>query len=429
VTKSPEIGETMSTAVRAGTANSVDDGMAAMAAPHGIESVQMPKRICMVAYSHFHSDARVTRYAETLAARGDQVDVIALKRSKGEAGRETRGNITLVRFQTRAGKKEKSPLSFLLPVLRFLFVSSIWIARQHCRKPYDVIHIHNVPDFLVFAAWYPKLMGAKIILDIHDIVPEFYESKFGADRRATIIKLLKRLERASAAFADHVIISNHLWRDKYSARTGAHAKCSVLINNVDVRIFHPRPRTRNDGRIIIIFPGGLQWHQGLDIAIRAFQRVSAELPQAEFHIYGEGDMKGSLTTLAGEMGLQKKVKFFAPLPVREIAELMAQADLGVVPKRADSFGNEAYSTKIMEFLAVGTPVVVSGTKIDRYYFNDSVVKFFESGDEQALADAILEVLGNESLRRALTENARDYVSQNSWDSKRPEYLRLVDSLC
>ena len=97
-------------------------------------------------------------------------------------------------------------------------------------------------------------------------------------------------------------------------------------------------------------------------------------------------------------------------------------------KRADSFGNEAYSTKIMEFMALGVPVVVSKTTIDQFYFNESVVRFFESGNMEKLAEAMLEVLRDGELRRRLVTNAFAYVAQNSWDSRRGDYLRLIDSL-
>jgi glycosyltransferase involved in cell wall biosynthesis len=96
---------------------------------------------------------------------------------------------------------------------------------------------------------------------------------------------------------------------------------------------------------------------GLDIALRAFQQVLREFPKAEFHIYGDGIMKPSLIELSRELGFNGNVQFFQPLPVKQIADIMANADLGVVPKRADTFGNEAYSTKIMEFMSVGVPVV------------------------------------------------------------------------
>jgi glycosyltransferase involved in cell wall biosynthesis len=402
--------------------------LAALVAQHRVQPRPRPRSICMVTYSDFQSDARVSRYAEALAERGDQVDIVALCPSPGLPQRETFGNINLFRVQSRYAKTEKSPVSFLLPVLRFLALSSLWITRQHARKRYDLLHIHNVPDFLVFAAWYPKFTGAEIILDIHDVVPEFYASKFQAPENALFVKLLRWVERASARFADHVIISNHLWLDKYATRTGAKGKCSVFINNVDARVFRPRPRTRTNRKPIVLFPGGLQWHQGLDIAIRAIPKVKAELPDLEFHIYGEGSMKDELVALARELRLNGSVRFFNPVPVREVAEIMANADLGIVPKRADSFGNEAYSTKIMEFMALGVPVVASSTKIDRYYFNDSVVRFFESGNQDALAQAMLEVLRDAGLRRRLVANASSYAAQHTWDSRKRDYLALVDSL-
>jgi glycosyltransferase involved in cell wall biosynthesis/peptidoglycan/xylan/chitin deacetylase (PgdA/CDA1 family) len=387
-----------------------------------------PRHVCMVTYSHFLSDTRVMRYAEALSERGDQVDVISLQGAGETLERETIGHIHIRRIQERVGRRGKSRLSYLLPVLRFFFAASLRIARQHARQRYDLLHIHNLPDFLVFAACYPRLNGARTILDIHDVLPEFYSSKFGVREDCLGIRMLKWVERMAAACADHVIISNHLWLDKYTARTGAGGKCSVFVNNVDTKIFHPRTRTRRDGKFILIFPGGLYWHQGLDIAIRAFQQVAAAVPQAEFHIYGDGNMKESLVALARELQLDGKILFFDWIPVRDMAGIMANADLGVVPKRADSFGNEAYSTKIMEFMSLGVPVVISSTKIDRYYFDDSVVRFFESGNSDALAEALLDMYRDENLRRSMAERASVYATRNSWESRKRDYLHLVDSL-
>ena len=390
---------------------------------------RQPRRVCMITHSFYENDNRVTRYAEALAQRGDEVDVVALRRGPELPEQELMSGVQVHRLQTRAGKNERTKLDFLWPLLRFLTTSSLWLRKSHRQKPYDLIHVHNIPDFMVFAAWYPKLKGAQVLLDIHDIVPEFYGSKFGIPNGSFTVRSLKTVERFSARFADHVILANHLWLEKYAARSAPAGKCSVFINNVDSDIFQYRPRTRKDGRQIIIFPGGLQWHQGIDIAIHAFKKISNQVPNAEFHIYGDGNMKPKLIELVDELGLKDRVRFFEPLRIRQIAEVMADADLGVVPKRADSFGNEAYSTKIMEFMSVGVPVVISSTKIDRFYFNDSVVKFFESGNVDALASGMLELLNNAPLREAMVKRASEYVTQNSWEVRKSDYLALVDSIC
>jgi glycosyltransferase involved in cell wall biosynthesis len=338
----------------------------------------------------------------------------------------------LHRVQDRFGKHESSSWSFLWPLLRFVVVASRWLIGHGGRRSFDLIHVHNIPDFLVFAAWWPKWRGVPVILDIHDIVPEFFASKFKSSERSWLVRALIGVEKLSAAMADHVILANHLWLDKYAARSAPRAKCSVFINHVDDGIFR---RTADialppsaSAAPLIMFPGGLQWHQGLDIAIRAFAVLRQRLPAAQFHIYGDGSSKPELMQLAASLQLGDSLRFFEPLPLREIARVMATASLGVVPKRADSFGNEAYSTKIMEFMSVGVPVVVSSTRVDRHYFDDRVVRFFESGNVPALAQAMWEVLTDTSLRDSLVAHANAYVQRHSWGRHKPAYLRLVDDL-
>jgi len=325
-------------------------------------------------------------------------------------------------------RNERGKWTYAWRLMRFLLVSSIFMSKRHHRIKYDVVHVHNLPDFLVFAAWYPKMTGARIILDIHDIVPELFANKFDAKPGNLYIALLKFIEKASAAFVDYVIVSNHLWYEKLLSRSVPKEKCSVFLNHVDPALFYRRERTRTDDKIIVIFPGSFQWHQGLDIAIEAFALVQKRVPNCEFHIYGGGDEKTELIALTEKLGLNDKVKIFGGAPLETIADLISNADLGVVPKRADSFGNEAYSTKIMEFMSQGIPVVVSRTKIDNFYFDNSVVHFFTSGDVQALAEAMCEVIENGALREKLIAGGYRYVDLHSWDRRKNEYLNLVDTL-
>ena len=122
------------------------------------------------------------------------------------------------------------------------------------------------------------------------------------------------------------------------------------------------------------------------------------------------------------------MRFRELVSVREIAAIMADADLGVVPKRADSFGNEAYSTKIMEFMAVGVPVVAANTKIDRHYFNGDVVRFFESGDVDSLAREMSDLLRNPESRQQMVARASQYAASHCWERRKVDYLTLVDHL-
>jgi glycosyltransferase involved in cell wall biosynthesis len=384
-------------------------------------------KVCMVAYTFYEEDNRVRRYAEALAKRGDQVDAVALRKG-GQPKEETLNGVHIYRIQSRV-VNEKNKLTYLVRILSFLFRSMLFLTRRQLSgNRYDLVHVHSVPDFEVFSAIVPKIMGSKIILDIHDLLPEFYTSKFKTGKDSFTFSALVAAERVSAAFSDHVIAANHVWEKRIEDRSVNHGKCTTMLNFPDTDIFRKRGRMRTDGKFVIIYPGTLNYHQGLDIAIRAFARIEAQTPEAEFHIYGEGDQADLLRSLISELGLQSKVFLNNRLPLDEIAGVIESADLGVVPKRKDGFGNEAFSTKILEFMTLGVPVIVPDTLIDQYYFNDSVACFFRANDENSLADALLLMIKNRDLRQKLVANASEFVRQYNWDSNKHTYFELVDSL-
>src|SRR5579885_1912657 len=262
-------------------------------------------KVCMLSYSYYEGDARIIQYASALAERGDEVDVICLKHP-GDSPRDVLDSVNVFRIQERT-KDERGLLTYLCRILRFLVVSAAVLTKRHLRRRYSVIHVHSVPDFLVFAALVPKLLGTPVILDIHDVLPELYASKFHASCNSLLFRSLVLVERISVAFANHV-----------------------------------------------------------DVAIHAFSKIKDEIPDAEFHIYGEGPAKPSLMDLSRSLGLERRVIFHSALPTAEIVRVMAASDLAIEPKRVSSeFGNEALSMKILEFMSVGVPVIVSRTKTHR----------------------------------------------------------------
>lgn len=385
-------------------------------------------RVCMLAYTFYEGDNRVMRYAESLAARGDEVEVIAL-RKPGQPREMLCEGVRVICVQERV-KDERNAVHYLLRVLTFMLRASVVVSARHLRRPYAIVHVHSMPDFLVFAALLPKLAGAKLILDVHDLSPELYAAKFVGGNSSLAFRLLQVIERWSAAFVDHVIVANHLWQQKLLNRSVSEQRCSVFLNLPDSSIFNRRGAAGTPvATPILLYPGSLQWHQGLDVAICAFAQVIENGTDAEFHIYGDGQAKGSLTKLAEKLHLQQRVCFHQAQPLREIAKIMEAATIGIVPKRANSFGNEAFSTKILEFMATGVPVIAGDTAVDRYYFDDEVVTFFRSGCADHLALRIQELLSNPERRRRQADAAMQLVRETySWETKKGEYLGLIDAL-
>jgi len=381
----------------------------------------------MLAYSFYEADARIMQYASALVERGDDVEVIAL-RKPGQPATAVIDGVNVFRVQTRT-VNERGQLSYLYRIVRFLIVSAAVLARRHLAHRYQLVHVHSVPDFLVFAAIVPKLTGTPVILDIHDVLPEFYASKFKASHESFLFRLLVMVERVSIAFADHVIVANHLWCRRVAQRSRHPEKCSPIRNYPARKLFNPDARTHKEGKFIITYPGSLNWHQGVDVAIGAFAKIKDELPSAEFHIYGEGPAKPSLIQLTDSLGLSGRVIFHGSLPNQEIVRVMANTDLAVEPKRVGSaFGNEALSMKILEFMAVGVPLVVSRTRIHEFYYSDTLVKYYDSDNEEELASKILLLTRNPSLRTQLVANALKYVEANNWDIEKGRYLDIVDDL-
>jgi glycosyltransferase involved in cell wall biosynthesis len=324
---------------------------------------------------------------------------------------------------------ERGKFGYLRRILIFLLRAFLFLARPSNVRRYDVIHVHNVPDFLIFAALLPKLFGTKIVLDIHDILPEFYASKFSLSPDSLTVRMLKFCERLSTAFSNHVIIANDLWRERLIGRAVTPDKVTTIRNYPDPVFFATRQQPAPHAGFLLMYPGTLNSHQGLDIAIRAFARLAPEMPDLNFHIYGEGPALPELRTLSDELGLAGRLEFFGFLPVKEIGNRMAQADLAVVPKRVSTgFGNEAASTKIMEFMSVGVPVVVSRTRIDSLEYGESVVHFAEPENDAAWAEAIRTLKNDPEYRAQLVANSFAYLGHHNWAKRKYDYLGIVDSL-
>jgi glycosyltransferase involved in cell wall biosynthesis len=383
-------------------------------------------RACMVAYSFYDSDNRVRRYAECLVRHGHQVDVISL-RPRGEKKIVKRNGVTVYRIQERT-INENGKTQYLSRLLKFLFLSVFYLMRNHNRKPYQLIHVHSIPDFEVFSALVPKLSGARVILDIHDIVPEYYASKFGVRHNSTIFRLLVLMERLSAGFADHVIIANHIWQETLLKRSVKKDKCTTILNYPDPIIFSGRSPGRQDDAIVFLYPGSLNWHQGLDIAVKAFSRIKDEIPNARFDIYGDGSAANEIRDLIQERGLQGRVFLKESVNMESVAVLMARADIGIVPKRNDPFGGNAFSTKTLEFMLSKTPLILSKTRIDDVYFDDSVVMFFEPENEKDLAQCMLRLAKDKPMRQRLAEAGYRFAERMSWNHKENIYLELIDDL-
>ncbi|WP_263358372.1 glycosyltransferase [Acidicapsa ligni] len=382
----------------------------------------------MVAYTFYETDNRVRRYAETLVRRGDQVDAIVLRRP-GQTPFDVIRGVNVYRIQKRV-VDETHPFTYLAKLLFFLLRSFYMLSTHHLRRHYDLIHVHSIPDFEVFSTLIPRLMGAKIILDIHDIVPELYASKFKISIKSFPFRLLVWMEKLSVRYSHHVIIANHLWFERLVSRSASLERCSTILNYPDPLIFHSvkGPATQHSDEFVMCYPGTLSWHQGVDLIILAVARLRDKAPNLRLLVFGDGPERDKLQALVKEHRLENQVTIGAGVALEQVAEVMRHVDLGVEPKRKRSFGNEALSTKILEFMAMDVPVLASDTLINQRYFSGGLVDFFVSDDVDDLASAIFRLMNDSQRCATMRERGLQYIQLNNWDAKMHEYLDLVDVL-
>lgn len=390
----------------------------------------------MIVFAQYPGDeTRVQRQAEALIGRGLAVDVLCLRGTDAGLSEpvEVVGGVQVYRLPASRSYGKASFAHLMLEYLAFFWHVMIALIRLHPRRRYGVVQVHNLPDFLVFAAWFPRMLGARIVLDMHDLMPEFLASRTGRAMDDLLVRLVKLQERLSCAFADHVITVTDLWRDTLIQRGVPASKVSVVMNVADDRVFRPRPELgspRVPGALRLFYHGILAPRAGLDLVLEAIARLHDELPGLSFTIHGrKGDFSEALRVTAGQLGIADHVVFSHELrPVSDLPALIAASDVGVVPYRPDVFTDGILPTKLMEYAALGMPAIVARTQAVSAYFDDATAELFAPGSVEGLVSAIRRLARDRERLRSLSAHARRFGERYSWSAQSASYLALVERL-
>ncbi len=387
--------------------------------------------VCQVVQNVYDIDPRVRRKSEALVAAGYTVDVLALRAEGGKKSYTLNG----VHVRTLAlGKKRASLARYFFEYAAFFLWILIRVPLQMLERRYAAIEVNTLPDFLIFAPFLARWMGAKLILDMHEITPEFYMSKYGIAAHAWIIRLLTWLERVSFQFADRVITINQPIEDLLVSRGLDRSKSTILMNAVDEARFardstpqnFSTPRERE--KFVMMYHGTLTNIYGLDIAIEALALAHTEMPGAELWILGSGPEQVSLAKQAAARGLSAKVRLVGQVPALEIPGWLRQCDAGLLPIRRDVFLDFAFPNKLPEFIIAGKPVIVSRLKAIRHYFSEDALACFEPNSHKELAKQMLRLYHSPRLRSDLSANAAKEYSPIRWEVMKEMYLSLMDEM-
>jgi glycosyltransferase involved in cell wall biosynthesis len=383
-------------------------------------------RFLMIAYTTYVHDGRVRRHAEALVERGDHVDVLCL--DSGHNGLHAGVNVFGMPMPRYRGGRR---LSYVRSYLWFFGMAAWKTLRLSLKQRYDAVIVCTMPDAAVLCALPARLFGSKVLLDVHDTMPELYREKFGGRRGAVGARLLMLEERTSARLADAVLAVHKPHRARLIEAGVPADKVWTVMNAPDPAIFQTSTNSRSGddtGPFMLVSHGTMARRCGLDVAIEAAALARRKIPGLRMTLIGRGDFVDEAKRLVTHLSLHECVRFIDEVPVEQLPRLLSAASVGLVPYRASSATHLMLPVKLLDYAALGIPTIAARLLTLEHYFDDSAVRFFEPGDAAQLADAIEELYRHPERRTELARNARRVLERIGWPVQRVEYCRAVDSL-
>lgn len=387
----------------------------------------------MVVFSSYPADPRPRRAAEALLKEGMEIDLLCEADEKLPR-RERLGKMQIIRLPIthfRGGK-----LSYAYQYSAFILLSAWVLAWRSLRRRYDLIYVHNMPDVLVFCALLPKMLGAKVILDQHDPMPELMKTIFGFQDDSFAVRLIRLLERWSLGFADLVITVNVACQRLFSERGCPTEKIGVVMNSPDGDIFpfrkarsYPVPASVTGKPFVIMYHGSLVERNGLDLAVEALANVRKVFPNAELKICGRRTpFLEQVMQRVRSLGLDRCVHYLGPKSLEELVGEIATCHVGVIPNQRNPFTDINTPTRIFEYLALGKPVIAPSTPGILDYFAEDSLLVFESGNSSDLARQIEYAALNYQEAIRVAERSQQIYLQHTWKEERQTLVDLVRTL-
>jgi glycosyltransferase involved in cell wall biosynthesis len=385
-------------------------------------------RFCIISHSHYPYDARVSRQARALVLAGHEVDIICL-RYEDQPFVQRADGVTV--YHIPLGRLRGGALRYLFEFVAFQLAATALAGALHLRRRYRVVETTSVPDWLVFAAIVPKLLGARVLLDLHECMPEYGATKYGLPMEHRMVRILAFLERISIGFADFVTTCTEQMRERFIERGAPAEKIDVVLNSFDEERFAPErylgAAPQNEG-FTLVCHGTIEPNYGLDLVVRAVSLLKERIPGLRLEIWGGGTHEPEVKALTRELGLEDRVRFNGWVTMEQLMPHLAAADAGVVAVRRDAFRDVTLCTKMFDLVSLQKPVVISRTRAVEAYFGSECFKMFESGDERGLAEAIYALYADPSLRARLVQRATERGEPYRWVHQAKRYVEIMERL-
>ncbi len=387
----------------------------------------MTKRVCVIRLSTYIGDMSVQREVATLYKAGFETHVICMDAIKKEANYQREliiDGVYVHRLPTT--RKKLGTGRYMFDYLLFFFLAMLKVTQLHLQRRFDVVQVNTMPDFLVFATIFVKLLGAKVVVMMQEPMPELWETMRGAPAP----RLIKWTEQAALWYVDESLTVTQQLKDAYVSRGARADKISVILNVPEPTFLEvatestvaPQPEY-----FTLVCHGAIEERYGQDTMLEAMVLLKEKLPQARLRIMGAGSYEAEFQAQIVKLGLEKQVNFLGWVSFAQMVQEIKAADVGIVAQKASPYSNLVHTNKMYEYIAFGKPVLATRLKSVAAYFGAEALHYFESGDPVSLAEGILYLYHHPEKRRTLVENAQKLYEQYKWEKQKEIYLAVFNS--
>src|SRR5579884_799130 len=381
-------------------------------------------RVAIVRHGTYPEQPHLLRDVRALQSAGFHVTVVC-DSQPGLTHYEQLDGVTVVRVPLQ--HKRGGIVRYLFEYAAMPVLSGLALAVLSLMQRYDYVEVDTMPDWLVVSALVPRLLGAKVILYMFENMSELLASDRGLTHTHPVVRLLDGIELICARWADRVLTPYEKARRRLVQKGIAPEKVLFIPNGPDEDIFlrnvDGATQTGGGSGFRLVTHGSLLERYGIQTLLEAMAIAAPSVPDLTLDVIGSGEFEPALRALAQKLGLSDSVHFIGPVAFEEMAGHLLKADVGVVPYWLDGMPN-----KLMEYLLLRIPAVVSDFPTVREYLDDEAIRYVPARHAQALAGAITDLYRNPAQRERQAEAAfRQYTERLAWRTGTLEYLAVYDA--
>jgi glycosyltransferase involved in cell wall biosynthesis len=363
--------------------------------------------------------------AEALVHAGFDVELLCMRHPERPRTVRVRGvKITSL----PASLNRSSGARYAVDYAWFFVLAAATLAGRHLRRPYVAIQMYTMPDFLVFAALVPKLLGARVIAYMNEPSPELFETLYGSAR---LRRALERIEQRVLRFSDHAITVTEELKQRYVERGARADRISVVLNAADPstgRSGWSPAQPGPNGHFTVISHGAVEDRYGQDTIIEAARLLRDELPDLRVVFTGRGSGVEDMLRMIDAAELEDIVRFEGWVSVHRLNDLLHTSDVGIVAQKASPYSHLVHTYKMVDYWIFGLPVIASRLRAVSNLYDDSVIEYYDPDDVQDLARAIKRLHDDPRRRDELARKGRLAHERHGWAAQRVTFLGVYDAL-